>query len=123
MKITPEEALRMARKAEAIEAEAEKEGINPSVLAGRPPQLRLRELALEHERRQARLRWTTIASICAAIAAIVFFLETGAVLMVVAAGVFLLTALAFQIAAGRSARSFKASVGEPTRLPLSRVTA
>ena len=54
MKITPEEAERMARKAEALEAEAEREGINVSVLAGRPPHLRVQELALEHERHQAR---------------------------------------------------------------------
>lgn len=57
MKITPEEAEMMGRKARVLE-----EGFDGSVMAGRPSGLRLPELVLEHEMRQRSVRRLAIAA-------------------------------------------------------------
>lgn len=106
----PETAARWAREAEALE-----EGLEVSPIASRPPHQRVQQLALEHERHQGRLRWTTILSTSAGVVALLIFFGTGVVAFLVATAAFLLADLACMFVAVRSARSFKASVGEPVR--------
>lgn len=117
MNIDPETAARIARKAEELEA-----GLAFSPMASRPPSLRLRELTLEHEQHQARLRWTAIVANSASLVAIGLFVGTGHFLTLVAATVLVLSGIGLLVAATRSSRAFKTTVREPLP-PRTRATA
>ena len=107
MKITPEEAEKMGRKAQALE-----EGFEGSVLAGRPPGLRLPEMILEHEMRQRGVRRLAIASNAASIVAIGVSAVGGSpAILVLAAGSGLL-GLGLLVAAARRERLFESKVRE-----------
>jgi hypothetical protein len=115
--IDPETAARIARKAEELEA-----GLEFSPMASRPPSLRLRELTLEHERRQGLLRWTAIVANTASVVAIGLFVGTGLLLTLVAAAAFVLSGIGLLFAAVRSSRAFRTTVREPLP-PRTRATA
>lgn len=115
--IDPETAARWAREAEALE-----EGLEFSPMASRPPSLRLRELTLEHEQHQGRLRSTAIVANVASVVAIGLFLGTGLVLTLVAAAVFVLSGIGLLVAAAWSSRVFKTTVRTPIS-PRTRATA
>lgn len=100
-----------AETAERWGREAMEAGDEGSVLAGRPPGLRVRD---EQERLQRRLRWGAIASGSASVALIALAYAAGASEALALAAAFGTLAVVTMLVSARSARRYERERCKPT---------
>lgn len=105
MKITPEEAERIAKKAMALE-----EDFEGGILACRPPTQRVRILVLEHARGQRRLRRAILLTHASGILGVGLAVALGALSILVVTAGSLLAGGVLLLAVERSSRVFEASL-------------